>query len=179
MVSVAGLGKLLPWHPMNKLLVTTFETTAGPFFGLPARPLRLAVGIVELVAGLGLLVGLWSVQTGDAQKHVDLLLILDGVGLATVLVQAMVFHAVVEGAGQIFPYGVMIILLCTFVGCRLQMTPLRSLGPSCEFLAIRFLYVCITGLLLSLFARRAWGASTETLVANNKKIKEMQAQLMG
>lgn len=60
--AIAGLGKLLPGHPMYNVLTSTFDRAIGPFFGLPgaATFLRLIIGTAELSAGLVFQVVPWS-----------------------------------------------------------------------------------------------------------------------
>lgn len=59
-VCVAGLGKLIPGHPMYNVLKTTYEKAIGPVFGMPASVLRLVIGGAELCAGLCMLLVVWS-----------------------------------------------------------------------------------------------------------------------
>ena len=62
--AIAGLGKLLPGHPMHSVFSSTFDKAIGPFFGLPATSLRLVIGFAELSAGLCFIVVPWGLYFG-------------------------------------------------------------------------------------------------------------------
>ena len=57
---VAGLGKLLPGHPMYEVLKSTFDKAIGPLFGMPSSGLRLVIGMAELLGGLAILLIPWA-----------------------------------------------------------------------------------------------------------------------
>jgi len=60
--AVTGPGKLLsvkPYDGIHGIMVHGFENVYGPFLGVDGRILRKSSGIGEIVAGLGLVLGLW------------------------------------------------------------------------------------------------------------------------
>eukprot|EP00746_Dinoflagellata_sp_MGD_P112176 gnl/MRDRNA2_/MRDRNA2_49137_c0_seq1.p1 gnl/MRDRNA2_/MRDRNA2_49137_c0~~gnl/MRDRNA2_/MRDRNA2_49137_c0_seq1.p1 ORF type:complete len:204 (-),score=39.35 gnl/MRDRNA2_/MRDRNA2_49137_c0_seq1:142-753(-) len=172
---LAGPGKLFKVHPMFKMLEPQFQHVIGNFFGVPHTPIQVLIGLAELVAGWGLLVGLWGQQLMGAalRELVDALLICDGVGLLTVMIMAFIFHFMIEGFGFAAPYIVFNGLLGIFIYCRVEMTGVGAYSV----LINSFACVCIVVLVLSLLARVTLGAGLDGLRTKMQAVKaEMGAK---
>jgi hypothetical protein len=181
---IAGLGKLLPCHPMYAQLKSGFDTQHGPFFGLPGDLLRWIIGLAGFCAGAGTLVVLWCPHNllGDLVEPSQVLLLCASCGLITTSLGAAWVHIAVEGNP-----GAMTMLLpmhVTILICRLQVTPLdafkdRGLANTPLFskfpydsLFEEFLILCAVGLVGAVISRTLFGKPTaeiqETMKAQGK-----------
>ena len=185
-VLVAGLGKLLPGHPMHGVLSATFEKVIGPFFGLgtaSARRLRLLIGAAEFSAGLVFLLVFWGeLVPGLSPKtkpEADALLLCAVMGMINIMAGALVFHWLVDQeVKKILPYFVFLFLLSGLLAERLQVTDFEALSENW----VRFLYtfpcVCVAGLMLSLALAAKCGTSLAEIQKQNEDIEKMREQLL-
>ena len=152
-VFLAGLGKLLPSHPMHGVLSATFEKVVGPFFGLrtasAAGLLRLLIGAAEFSAGLVFL----TVFLGE----------LLGSGLPT---------------KRIVPYVVFLLLLIGLLAERLEVTDFEALSENWLRFLCTFPCICLAGLMLSLACAAKYGTSLAEIQKQNEDIEKMREQLL-
>jgi len=94
-----GLVKLIPCGPGAKM-ASRFNQVWGPFLGCPGTCLRILIGLGELSAGFGILVGVWADAFGafddDLSDIVKALCIVAGVSLAVVGFSAAMMHCYID-----------------------------------------------------------------------------------
>lgn len=166
----AGLGKLLPAHPMYKQMQPGFAYVMGPFYGLPGAPLRVILGIAYVCAGLGLLGGLWgeflNKVNGDLLTLDQALLVCVPIGIITIHLGALWFHVAIESSPG--PPAMFIPMMALLLYSRLQITPYQTMPSKSQAVIQGFSGVCALGLVLAILARCAAGAPSEEL----RKVKE-------
>mmetsp|Transcript_81440 Transcript_81440/g.263791 ORF Transcript_81440/g.263791 Transcript_81440/m.263791 type:complete len:199 (-) Transcript_81440:98-694(-) len=105
-VALPGAGKLISGHPFKPNMVFGFDKVFGPFLGCPGIFLRIFIGVGELAAGLGLLIGLWGDALGLYDKDLSALakslIIVAGVALMTLCVTASSMHYYLDGHPHMF-----------------------------------------------------------------------------
>mmetsp|Transcript_30623 Transcript_30623/g.63045 ORF Transcript_30623/g.63045 Transcript_30623/m.63045 type:complete len:210 (+) Transcript_30623:113-742(+) len=187
-VFLAGLGKLLPSHPMHGVLSATFEKVVGPFFGLrtasAAGLLRLLIGAAEFSAGLVFLTVFLGELLGSGlptkmKPEADALLLCAVMGMVNIMTGALVFHWLVDQeVKKIVPYVVFLLLLIGLLAERLEVTDFEALSENW----LRFLYtfpcICLAGLMLSLACAAKYGTSLAEIQKQNEDIEKMREQLL-
>lgn len=169
----AGLGKILPAHPMYKMMEPGFAKVMGPFFGFPGAPLRIILGLAYVCAGLGLLGGLW----GEFLKKIDgdllaldqALLVCVPIGIITIHLGALWYHLAIEQNPG--PPAMFIPMMGLFLYSRLQISPYETMSAKNQTVIQGFSGVCLVGLVLAVIARCACGAQAEELRQADKDLK--------
>ena len=183
---VAGLGKLMPAHPMYQVLGATFERAIGPFFGLSATMttvLRMVIGAAELAAGLVFLGVFWGealgLVPGKAAPCADALLLCAIIGMINIMTGALIFNLVVEQQiKKVVPYFVFIFLLSMLLSEQLEAGSLASLSENWIRLIYGFLCICGLGLVLSLAFAAKYGAGASNIQKQMQDIERMREQLL-
>lgn len=174
----AGLGKLLPGHPLYKEMVPGFDKVMGPYFGLPGGCLRTLIGLSYVAAGAGLLGGLWGEFLGKFDKDLlaldQALLICAPIGVIVIHLAAIVYHLAVEGNPG--PCPVFITVMGILLYARLQMTPFATLDAQGQLVVKAFTGVGAAGLVLAFLLRAAAGAPLEDLKKEKAKLDAEKQQ---
>ncbi len=179
LVLMSGAGKLLPFHPMYTKLQPGFEKMMGPFFGLPGDALRIFIGLSEVAAGAGFLVGVWATQLGlvnaDLKVLANALLISDAVAIASLFAGATWYHVAVEGSPGACP--VFILFAVIIGGTRLVVTPFASFSAHYQTIIGAISVASILALIMSVAARSAAGESIASLQKKHGEMKEAEKRL--
>lgn len=178
---MAGLGKLLPFHPMYKELEPGFAKLNGPFFGLPGALLRTIIGLACVSAGAGVLAAFWYPLEGHLKELSQVLVLCAFVGLITISLGAAWAHVVIDGNPG--PMTMMLPCHCIVLYCRLKVTPLSSFDdkslasyPVFETfppatLFERFVLVCVVALVGAVISRMMCGEKTDVLKATKAEME--------
>eukprot|EP00747_Dinoflagellata_sp_TGD_P038134 gnl/TRDRNA2_/TRDRNA2_139486_c0_seq2.p1 gnl/TRDRNA2_/TRDRNA2_139486_c0~~gnl/TRDRNA2_/TRDRNA2_139486_c0_seq2.p1 ORF type:complete len:192 (+),score=25.08 gnl/TRDRNA2_/TRDRNA2_139486_c0_seq2:68-643(+) len=157
--AMAGMGKLVPVHPMYAMMKPGFADKMGPFFGLNGDLLRTIIGLAEVAAGLGYLVGLWGsffgLIEGDLLDLCDALLICAPLGMVVIMLCGGWFHIAVEGKPG--PPGPLTVMNLVILGARLKVTPFAELSD--KMVVIVFGIVAVVGVALAVVLRLALGTT--------------------
>mmetsp|Transcript_6911 Transcript_6911/g.19564 ORF Transcript_6911/g.19564 Transcript_6911/m.19564 type:complete len:202 (-) Transcript_6911:154-759(-) len=167
---VGGTGKIIPGHPMNKAMSYGFANVFGPFLGCPGTPLRLIIGLGEMFAGIGLLVGLWGDAFDafgkDLSDLAKALIIVAGVVFFIVAAVAAMMHKYIDGSPGM-PAGMAVISLI--------FTLLRVffLGPDKipnQIIATVLSVLVMIGVLIAMAINRTAGLHEDQVEEENKKL---------
>jgi len=145
------------------------------FGTLMSHLLRLIIGSAELLAGLGLVAGLWGTALNRKMplgvEQVNALLLCDALGLCVVQGTAVFVHCSLgEGVGGAGPP----LVVTTLLGvCRVLTTPPTCLlGPSLGFIK-QFSYLCGGLVVCSLLSRVVCGSSKADVEPAQEEMKAM------
>ena len=182
--AIAGLGKLLPGHPMHSVLSSTFDKAIGPFFGLPATFLRLVTGFAELSAGLCFIVVPWGLYFGtfgpNLKAPVEALLLCAIHGMLVIMIVALVFNYFVEEQlKKIAPYLVVFALLETFFYIQVETTDAEEMPQSWKLFILNFIACVSGGTVINLFCWSCkFGSTVEELKERMVEIEGMREELL-
>ncbi|CAJ1373914.1 unnamed protein product [Effrenium voratum] len=179
--AIAGLGKLLPQHPMHAVLRSTFDKAAGPFFGLPSTLLRLVIGLAELSAGLVFMAVPWGVNglPADKKAPAEALLLCAILGMLAIMTGALLFNWIAERQLQkLTPYIVFITLLILFFRIQVQTTDFERLPEEWMQFMYYFPAFCGVGMVVSLLWAYKFGITMEELHQRMEEIHQMREQLL-
>ena len=184
-VLVAGLGKLVPGHPMYQVLSATFEKAIGPFFGVSApmaRLLRLVIGAAELSAGTIFLLVLWGEVAGlpaEVKPTAEALLLCAVMGMLNIMIGALTFNWVVEQqTKKVIPYFVFLFLLSGLFAQRLEVTDFVGMPKNWRNFIYSFPCICAVGLIGSLACAAKFGAKITDIRKQMEDIEKLREQLL-
>jgi len=177
---MAGLGKLLPGHPMYENMSFGFSNVFGPFFGISGSMLQIMTGLAETVGGLCLVIGLWvdalkvygPCHEGDMVRS---LILCDLVSLCFKLFSAMCVHGRIDGSPGT-PTGPFVLMIVIIILRIIVCAPWGCF--SYEWEMFTFWYCFFIPIPFFLCALMHWtsGAPMYTYTDDNKKFKEMMAK---
>jgi len=181
--AIAGLGKLLPGHPMHSVLSSTFDKAIGPFFGLPATFLRLVIGFAELSAGLCFIVVPWGLYFDtfgpNLKAPVEALLLCAIIGMQAIMIVALVFNCLVEGQlKKIAPYIVFVALLATFYYIQVDTTDFEEMPENWILFIYNFFAFCAVGTVITWLWYCKFGSTIEELKERMVEIERMREELL-
>jgi len=171
---MAGAGKAIPLHPMNKAMVFGFENVFGPFLGMPGMILRLIIGIGEMVGGCGLLIGLWGDACGgfggEFGDVVKSLIIVASVALFIVWSVASLMHQYIDHMPNL------VTILLAIVSLLIVLIRMFWCGPEyvenqvmCTVLSI----LCMLGAVATVFINKFFGKHESAVDEQNKELAKM------
>eukprot|EP00438_Fugacium_kawagutii_P007399 Skav233950 [mRNA] locus=scaffold1382:164765:165761:+ [translate_table: standard] len=183
--AIAGLGKLLPGHPMYNVLASTFDRAIGPFFGLPATLLRLIIGTAELSAGLVFLVVPWSLYvmpdslSPAFEAPSEALLLCAIIGMLFIMAGALAFNWITERKlPKVAPYIVFIALLMAFGYTQKQLTDFDQMPKKWMGFIQYFCVFCGIAVVVSLLWACKFGITIKELDQRMEEIHKMREQLL-
>jgi len=169
---MAGLGKLVPGHPMYTKMSFGFDKVFGPFFGMPGTVLRVLTGLAEVVGGLCLVIGLWSDALGPS-AWIRALIICDVCSLGYLIFSAMCSHYAIDGSpgAPTGPFIVLwIILICRFIVCP----PWGCFPSETEWFTFWYLVFIPIPFFLTAIMHWTGGAQRYTYEEDNQKFSQMK-----
>eukprot|EP00933_Yihiella_yeosuensis_P061315 TRINITY_DN64116_c0_g1_i1.p1 TRINITY_DN64116_c0_g1~~TRINITY_DN64116_c0_g1_i1.p1 ORF type:complete len:247 (+),score=26.83 TRINITY_DN64116_c0_g1_i1:81-743(+) len=177
-VFVPGLGKLLSAHPMNEEMRYAFRITQK-WSGIDGHFLRISIGMCYVIAGVGLLVGVWGEHLkmfkGDTLLIIQALLVCAPIGVISIHLFAMWYHFALEGKPG--PAPVFIAFMGLLLYARLQVTPWTSLQDTQKLIIEVFAGVCVLKLVLATAFKVSKGCTPAELAiekANVEADKELK-----
>jgi len=160
---VGGASKVIPNYGMSAQIVPMFDKLISPWLGVPAPLGRMIIGLAEMGAGWGMMLGGWGTALGLIKdpNFLDLtnaLLICAPVGLILIFAGSGLYHVCFgkSAAFQAFLAVASLIVLA----CRLQVTPVDTLMPVHQQLVWGFVGVCVVGAVLAVLLKIVRGKST-------------------
>jgi len=176
-----GLSKLLPAHPLHKLMKDGFHLLIGPFYGVPGDLFRIVLGIADSCAGVGLLVALWGEflgllgpgGPGTLLELAQSLIICACIGSGWINANAVAFDAAVGGDWK--PSLVLALVAAVLLACRLMVTD-RVL----PLLVGGFVGACLLMLAVSLTCRGLYGTPLKEAREKHAEFQKiMEAEMAG